>query len=451
MRTISKEAKEAYVELIHKMMESLHEKTKAGYVQMSLSDFVKTSDVWCPPLITSALTQKGIVKCIGSNRDRRCHWTKGSPSLSMAREVFEFAQIMQRQSKAQKIEDRKYLEKTKKLVPVLDKNNQPIRRVPADGNDNTATRYLGILNELYKEKNYVINTKALSVKHRVDEKDFFGPLIELGIIKPAKNIPGQYMWADEAPSQAMVDLMLMSASPKVQKEHELNNSTLKFLEYLHKSSPHKGSLTAQLNTYGLAPAYLTVIRKMGIIKNTGTHHEPCYVYGEMLPTEQLANRVRNEVNAYYIMNNNKSRHARRPKIEQGYDESKDADLLENTDAAVRTVNALNNVDITRVSQLAKMTESGLMKIRNFGQSSIEDVKRILHERGLSLACAHKAEVSESPVEIDFVEIADRYLRAQPNEFGRQMVAELNRLRAEKSKIDAKIDAICRLMQATLDE
>ncbi|NNM93665.1 MAG: DNA-directed RNA polymerase subunit alpha, partial [Candidatus Eremiobacteraeota bacterium] len=40
--------------------------------------------------------------------------------------------------------------------------------------------------------------------------------------------------------------------------------------------------------------------------------------------------------------------------------------------------------ITRVSELLDLTEAEIMKMRSFGQKSLDEIKSVLAERGLSL-------------------------------------------------------------------
>jgi DNA-directed RNA polymerase subunit alpha len=52
--------------------------------------------------------------------------------------------------------------------------------------------------------------------------------------------------------------------------------------------------------------------------------------------------------------------------------------------SVRANNCLEAAKIETVGQLARMTESDLLKIRSFGKTSLREVKRRLQEMGLSL-------------------------------------------------------------------
>ncbi len=52
--------------------------------------------------------------------------------------------------------------------------------------------------------------------------------------------------------------------------------------------------------------------------------------------------------------------------------------------SVRAANCLNNANITTVGELAQKTESEMLKYRNFGKKSLNEIKQKLAELGLSL-------------------------------------------------------------------
>jgi DNA-directed RNA polymerase subunit alpha len=52
--------------------------------------------------------------------------------------------------------------------------------------------------------------------------------------------------------------------------------------------------------------------------------------------------------------------------------------------SVRAANCLNNANITTVGQLAQKTESEMLKYRNFGKKSLNEIKDKLQQLGLSL-------------------------------------------------------------------
>jgi len=60
--------------------------------------------------------------------------------------------------------------------------------------------------------------------------------------------------------------------------------------------------------------------------------------------------------------------------------------------SVRAANCLNNANITTVGELAQKTESDMLKYRNFGKKSLNEIKQKLAELGLGLGMAFEAEM-----------------------------------------------------------
>ncbi|MGA8640735.1 DNA-directed RNA polymerase subunit alpha C-terminal domain-containing protein [Candidatus Binatus sp.] len=58
--------------------------------------------------------------------------------------------------------------------------------------------------------------------------------------------------------------------------------------------------------------------------------------------------------------------------------------VEGLPISVRTSYGLRNADIQYVGELVQCTEEELLEIRNFGRKSLNEVKTILAEMGLSL-------------------------------------------------------------------
>ena len=61
--------------------------------------------------------------------------------------------------------------------------------------------------------------------------------------------------------------------------------------------------------------------------------------------------------------------------------SKSVDML---DLSVRAKNCLDSENIQTIRELVAMTESDLLKVRNFGKTSLKEVKTKLSALGLSL-------------------------------------------------------------------
>ncbi len=58
--------------------------------------------------------------------------------------------------------------------------------------------------------------------------------------------------------------------------------------------------------------------------------------------------------------------------------------VETLNLSVRSFNCLKRAGISKVSELLDLTEDEIMKMRNFGRKSLDEIKQVLEERGLSL-------------------------------------------------------------------
>jgi DNA-directed RNA polymerase subunit alpha len=68
--------------------------------------------------------------------------------------------------------------------------------------------------------------------------------------------------------------------------------------------------------------------------------------------------------------------------------------------SVRAANCLNNANITSVGQLAQKTEAEMLKYRNFGKKSLNEIKDKLQQLGLSLGMKFEAGLLDAPVSAD---------------------------------------------------
>ncbi len=66
--------------------------------------------------------------------------------------------------------------------------------------------------------------------------------------------------------------------------------------------------------------------------------------------------------------------------------------------SVRAANCLNNANITTVGQLATKTEAEMLKYRNFGKKSLNEIKDKLLQLGLGLGVKFEPGLIEEPVE-----------------------------------------------------
>jgi DNA-directed RNA polymerase subunit alpha len=58
--------------------------------------------------------------------------------------------------------------------------------------------------------------------------------------------------------------------------------------------------------------------------------------------------------------------------------------VETLNLSVRSYNCLKRAGISKVSELLDLSEDEIMKMRNFGKKSLDEIKQVLAERGLSL-------------------------------------------------------------------
>jgi DNA-directed RNA polymerase subunit alpha len=66
--------------------------------------------------------------------------------------------------------------------------------------------------------------------------------------------------------------------------------------------------------------------------------------------------------------------------------------------SVRAANCLNNANITTVGQLAMKTEQEMLKYRNFGKKSLNEIKDKLSALGLSLGMKFEGAVADGPAD-----------------------------------------------------
>jgi DNA-directed RNA polymerase subunit alpha len=66
--------------------------------------------------------------------------------------------------------------------------------------------------------------------------------------------------------------------------------------------------------------------------------------------------------------------------------------------SVRAANCLNNANITTVGQLAQKTEAEMLKYRNFGKKSLNEIKDKLTQLGLGLGMKFEPGLIDAPAE-----------------------------------------------------
>jgi DNA-directed RNA polymerase subunit alpha len=58
--------------------------------------------------------------------------------------------------------------------------------------------------------------------------------------------------------------------------------------------------------------------------------------------------------------------------------------VDELELSVRSANCLKNADISRIGELVQKTEAEMLKTQNFGRKSLNEIKDILAEMGLTL-------------------------------------------------------------------
>jgi DNA-directed RNA polymerase subunit alpha len=58
--------------------------------------------------------------------------------------------------------------------------------------------------------------------------------------------------------------------------------------------------------------------------------------------------------------------------------------VEELELSVRSANCLKNANILKIFQLVQKTENEMLKTKNFGRKSLNEIKEVLSEMGLSL-------------------------------------------------------------------
>jgi DNA-directed RNA polymerase subunit alpha len=58
--------------------------------------------------------------------------------------------------------------------------------------------------------------------------------------------------------------------------------------------------------------------------------------------------------------------------------------VEELELSVRSYNCLKNANIRTIRELVQKTEGEMLKTKNFGRKSLNEIKEILHSMGLSL-------------------------------------------------------------------
>jgi DNA-directed RNA polymerase subunit alpha len=125
------------------------------------------------------------------------------------------------------------------------------------------------------------------------------------------------------------------------------------------------------------------------------HPTDAVAYGAKILKEQLAIFINFDEEA-------------EPEISASEDDGSNAQFNENLyrsveelELSVRSANCLKNADIHKIYQLVSRTEAEMLKTKNFGRKSLNEIKEVLAEMGLSLGM--KLEGFVVPEEEEIVE------------------------------------------------
>ena len=72
--------------------------------------------------------------------------------------------------------------------------------------------------------------------------------------------------------------------------------------------------------------------------------------------------------------------------------------VEELELSVRSYNCLKNADIRTIGELVRKTEAEMLKTKNFGRKSLNEIKEILHGMGLSLGMDVGGQATSEPQE-----------------------------------------------------
>ena len=114
--------------------------------------------------------------------------------------------------------------------------------------------------------------------------------------------------------------------------------------------------------------------------------------------------------------------------------------------SVRSRNCLQKMGIHTLGDLARVTEAEILASKNFGDTSLAEIKEMLASKGLSLG-QFAAAVAAEPVEAEVGEPT-----ADEQEFLNQSITELNlSVRARKCTTKLGISTIAELVRRTAED
>ena len=111
--------------------------------------------------------------------------------------------------------------------------------------------------------------------------------------------------------------------------------------------------------------------------------------GSIMPEDAVAyaSKILKEQMQIFINFDEDLEPERREKTEEGEPPTFNENLYRSVDElelSVRSANCLKNADITKIYQLVAKTEAEMLKTKNFGRKSLNEIKEVLTEMDLSL-------------------------------------------------------------------
>jgi DNA-directed RNA polymerase subunit alpha len=114
-----------------------------------------------------------------------------------------------------------------------------------------------------------------------------------------------------------------------------------------------------------------------------------YTDGSVKPENALAYaaKILKEQTEYFINFDEKSAEPEIEEIEESEEPPQNENLyrtVEDLELSVRSANCLKNANITYIGELVQRTEAEMLKTKNFGRKSLNEIKQLLEEMELSL-------------------------------------------------------------------
>ena len=126
----------------------------------------------------------------------------------------------------------------------------------------------------------------------------------------------------------------------------------------------------------------TILRKAGLTESQAKGYLALIEHGSLSPVELAEKTGETRTNGYMICEK-----LEKLGLATKKDDKKEKKLemtIEELDLSVRSYNCLKRAGINTLQELTDKTESDMMRVRNLGRKSLEEVKNKLADLGLSL-------------------------------------------------------------------